>query len=143
MGEARRLAWNDVMDDRIIIRGTKTSSAFRFLPIFAQLKDLLSSMREHRGAVKDSDNVLGRQRIDKALRRACQRVGVEYLRHHDLRHYFATKAVQSGIDMPTIAKWLGHSDGGVLAMKVYSNVMDEHTIHQSAKLNFTHMECIG
>ena len=67
-------------------------------------------------------------------------VGVEYLRHHDLRHYFATKAVQSGIDMPTIAKWLGHSDGGVLAMKVYSNVMDEHAIHQSAKLNFTHMK---
>ena len=22
--------------------------------------------------------------------------------------------------MPTIAKWLGHADGGVLAMKVYS-----------------------
>ena len=143
MGEARKLTWKDVQGDRIIIRGTKTSSAFRFLPLFPQLSELLDSMREHRGAVKDSDNVLGRQRIDKALRRACQRVGVEYLRHHDLRHYFATKAVQSGIDMPTIAKWLGHSDGGVLAMKVYSNVMDEHAIHQSAKLNFTHMECIG
>ena len=143
MGEARKLAWKDVMDDRIIIRGTKTSSAFRFLPLFPQLREFLNSMREHRGVVKDSDNVLGRQRIDKALRRACQRVGVEYLRHHDLRHYFATKAVQSGIDMPTIAKWLGHSDGGVLAMKVYSNVMDEHAIHQSAKLNFTHMECIA
>ena len=38
--------------------------------------------------------------------------------------------------MPTIAKWLGHADGGVLAMKVYSNVMDEHSINQSAKLKF-------
>ena len=40
------------------------------------------------------------------------------------------------VDMPTIAKWLGHADGGVLAMKVYSNVMDEHSINQSAKLKF-------
>ena len=64
------------------------------------------------------------------------KVGIPYLRHHDLRHYFATKAVQSGVDMPTIAKWLGHADGGVLAMKVYSNVMNEHSINQSAKLKF-------
>ena len=136
LGEARKLSWEDVLDDRIIIRGTKTTSAFRFLPIYPNLSNLLESMKEHRGAVKPEDKVLGRQRIDKALRKACKRVGVPYLRHHDLRHYFATKAVQSGVDMPTIAKWLGHADGGVLAMKVYSNVMDEHSINQSAKLKF-------
>ena len=78
---------------------------------------------------------MGRQRIDKALRRACQKVGIQNLRHHDLRHYFATKAVQAGVDMPTIAKWLGHSDGGALAMKVYSNVMDDHVINSAMKLD--------
>jgi len=46
-----------------------------------------------------------------------------------IRHYFATKAVQLGVDMPTIAKWLGHADRGVLAMKVYSNIMDEHSMN--------------
>lgn len=136
LGEARKLTWKDVLDDRIIIRGTKTTSAFRFLPIYPNLAKLLKSMKEHRGKIRAEDKVLGRQRIDKALRRACKRVDVPYLRHHDLRHYFATKAVQSGVDMPTIAKWLGHADGGVLAMKVYSNVMDEHSINQSAKLKF-------
>jgi integrase len=134
LGEARKLTWKDILDDRIIIRGTKTTSAFRFLPIYPNLANLLESMKEHRDAVKPEDKVLGRKRIDKALRRACERVGVSHLRHHDLRHYFATKAVQSGVDMPTIAKWLGHADGGVLAMKVYSNIMDEHSINQSAKL---------
>ena len=38
--------------------------------------------------------------------------------------------------MPTIAKWLGQTDRGVLAMKVYSNDMDENSINQSAKLKF-------
>ena len=61
-------------------------------------------------------------------------MGIQHLRHHDLRHYFATKAVQAGVDMPTIAKWLGHADGGALAMRVYSNVMDEHIINSANKL---------
>ena len=135
LGEARELLWKDIEDDRIIIHGTKTTSAFRFLPLYPQLKDLLKSIATHRGQVKPTDKVMGRQRIDKALRRACQKVGIQNLRHHDLRHYFATKAVQAGVDMPTIAKWLGHADGGALAMKVYSNVMDEHVINSAMKLD--------
>ena len=127
--------WKDIEDERIIIHGTKTTSAFRFLPLYPQLKNLLNSIATHRGQIKPNDKVMGRQRIDKALRRACQKVGIQNLRHHDLRHYFATKAVQAGVDMPTIAKWLGHSDGGALAMKVYSNVMDDHVINSAIKLD--------
>lgn len=84
LGEARKLTWKDILDDRIIIRGTKTTSAFRFLPIYTNLANLLESIKEHRGIVNPEDKVLCRQRIDKALRRACDRVGVPYLRHHDL-----------------------------------------------------------
>jgi integrase len=134
LGEARKLEWKDIEDDRIIIHGTKTTSAFRFLPLYPQLRNLLNSIATHRGQIKPNDKVMGRQRIDKALRRACQKVGIQNLRHHDLRHYFATKVVQAGVDMPTIAKWLGHSDGGALAMKVYSNVMDEHILKSANKL---------
>jgi integrase len=134
LGEARKLEWKDIEDDRIIIHGTKTTSAFRFLPLYPQLRNLLNSIATHRGQIKPNDKVMGRQRIDKALRRACPKVGIQNLRHHDLRHYFATKAVQAGVDMPTIAKWLGHSDGGALAMKVYSNVMDEHILKSANKL---------
>ena len=134
LGEARKLEWKDIEDDRIIIHGTKTTSAFRFLPLYPQLRNLLNSIATHRGQIKPNDKVMGRQRIDKALRRACQKVGIQNLRHHDLLHYFATKVVQAGVDMPTIAKWLGHSDGGALAMKVYSNVMDEHILKSANKL---------
>ena len=50
-----------------MIKGTKTSSTFCFLPLFPQLREFLNAMREHRGVVKDSHKVLGRQRIDKTL----------------------------------------------------------------------------
>jgi hypothetical protein len=37
------------------------------------------------------------------------------------------------VDIPTIAKWLGHSDGGALAMKTYGHLRDDHSL-QSASL---------
>ena len=136
LGEARNLVWSDVAEDRIIIRGTKSKSAYRFLPIHRRLATLIGQIKKHRTTILSHQPVLICKRIDKAIRKACTYLGTPYLRHHDLRHYFATQAVQSGVDMPTIAKWLGHADGGVLAMKVYSNIIDQHSLKASKKLNF-------
>ena len=46
--------------------------------------------------------------------------------HHDLRHLFATRCIESGVDIPTVARWLGHKDGGALAMKTYGHLRNEH-----------------
>ena len=45
-------------------------------------------------------------------------------------------ARQAGIDIPTVAKWLGHRDGGALAMKVYGHLRDEHSKEAARKLTF-------
>ena len=136
LGEAKAIRWSSIKPDHIVVEGTKTTAAHRILPIWGQLQDLLNNIKEHRGSVSEDGFVIKRKRIDKALRIACKKVGVEYLRHHDLRHYFATKAIQSGVDIPTVSKWLGHADGGALAMKVYTNLMTDHLIEQSKKLKF-------
>ena len=51
--------------------------------------------------------------------------------HHDLRHLFATICIESGVDIPTVSRWLGHQDGGALAMKTYGHLRDEHSIAQA------------
>ena len=38
--------------------------------------------------------------------------GLDYIRFHDLRHTFATIALQSGVDVKTVASMLGHSSAG-------------------------------
>jgi len=43
----------------------------------------------------------------------------------------------SGIDYMTIARWVGHKDGGVLIGKVYGHLNNEHTQAQAARLNFS------
>lgn len=55
---------------------------------------------------------------------------------HDLRHHFISFAVMSGVDFMTIAKWVGHKDGGVLIGKVYGHLSNEHARAQAAKLRF-------
>jgi integrase len=56
--------------------------------------------------------------------------------HHDLRHLFATRCIESGMDIPTVAHWLGHSDGGALAMKVYGHLRREHSASMAQKVTF-------
>jgi hypothetical protein len=38
---------------------------------------------------------------------------------HDLRHFFISQCVMFQIDFLTIARWVGHRDGGVLIGRTY------------------------
>lgn len=55
---------------------------------------------------------------------------------HDCRHHFISQCVMCGIDFMTIARWVGHKDGGVLIGKVYGHLADEHRKRQAQKLVF-------
>jgi integrase len=72
----------------------------------------------------------------KALDRACKKVGADRITHHDLRHLFATRCIESGVDIPTVFRWLGHKDGGALAMKTHGHLRREHSIAQAKRVTF-------
>jgi integrase len=55
---------------------------------------------------------------------------------HDCRHFFISMCVMSGIDYMTIARWVGHQDGGILIGKVYGHLSNEHAKRQANKVNF-------
>ena len=136
IGEARAVRWQDVEDDEMKVRGTKSDTSFRTVPVIPQMKELLEEMRNLRPPESPDETVLAVKTIGKSLKTACGQLGLPPLTHQDLRHYFATKAIQSGVDVPTVAKWLGHNDGGVLAMRTYGNVVDEHQRSQAKKVRF-------
>ena len=58
---------------------------------------------------------------ERALPENLQRFGF-----HDCRHHFISYAVMSAIDYMTIARWVGHKDGGVLIGKVFGHLSNEH-----------------
>jgi site-specific recombinase XerD len=42
-----------------------------------------------------------------------------------MRHLFASTLISSGVDVRTVAEFLGHSDGGALVLKTYSHLMPD------------------
>jgi hypothetical protein len=40
------------------------------------------------------------------------------------------------VDIPTVSRWLGHKDGGALAMKTYGHLRREHSVAQAQKVHF-------
>ena len=53
-----------------------------------------------------------------------------------MRHFFATCAVESGVDVPIVSHWLGHKDGGQLAMEVYAHLRPAHSDAMIAQVSF-------
>jgi integrase len=72
----------------------------------------------------------------ESLRLARKKSGLASIGFHDCRHFFISYAVMSGIDYMTIARWVGHKDGGILIGKVYGHLSNEHAQAQAARLTF-------
>ena len=58
--------------------------------------------------------------IVKIHRKICKDIGLEHVRFHDLRHSFATTALQCGVDVKTVSTMLGHSSAG-FTLNVYTH----------------------
>lgn len=149
INEASCLVWGDVDFGRGIVRihGTKTDAADREVPLIPAARDLLTTIHARRiaeatekqgeGTTLDPKaRVFHVAEAGKALARACSEVGIAKLTHHDLRDAFATSCIEAGVDVPTVAAWLGHKDGGALLMKTYTHHRRAHGLTQAAKVTF-------
>ena len=106
--EANRMTWADLRPDSLRVQGiaevrgrrklqTKTESADRFVPIVLAMKELLDEIRARRlasGLPLASRSLIPHSSLN-ALRGACKRCQISRLKHHDLRHDFATTCLES------------------------------------------------
>ena len=134
--EISHVEWEHVKEDVILVyggpEGPKNHEP-RQVPITPPMTDLLARMRDGSDCV---GRLFGIRRPRASLSNACRRLGLPHQRIYDLRHLFATTCLESGVDVPTFAMWLGHKDGGALAMKTYVQNRTEHTARMAAKVTF-------
>jgi integrase len=145
-GEAANITWADVDREKgeIVVRGdvvtgTKNWSVRR-VPMIPDMKRLLERLSGERPDAQTGDPVMLVRECQAAMNRAAKRVGMARITHHDLRHLFATRCIESGVDIPTVARWLGHKDGGALAMRVYGHLRDHHSVAMAQKVTFAAVE---
>ncbi len=142
ISEAGQVRWADVDLERAEIRvqsakRAKTSGAapVRFVPIIPPMRELLLRLKQANPSPEV--NVCHVGECEKSLTRACKLLKIHRITHHDLRHLFATRCIESGVDIPTVSRWLGHSDGGALAMRTYGHLRREHSATMAQRVTFS------
>lgn len=156
--EALKIEWSEVDEENgqvwIGAGGVAKNRRGRAVDLNPALVAVLEDMRSHAGGKPGrwlfpspravwSGTGFERVRLDRPARSlrdslvlARTAAGLPWVGFHHLRHFFASRAVMSGIDFRTAAEWLGHRDGGVLIGKVYGHLCDEHKKRAAEKIKF-------
>ncbi len=138
--EAATLTWRDVDFDKNFLNVTGGANRTknyetRQVPLSHELRELLLRLK---GNVESapSANVARIADPKKCLHTACRKLGFPYFSPHRFRDFFATTCIEHGTDIPTVARWLGHKDGGALLMKTYAHLRQEHSQEQMKRIHF-------
>ena len=143
ISEARNVTWADVDFGKGVIkvqnakaRKTGNDSLIRHVPIIPEMRELLERLNHEPHS--QTDRVCALSECEKSLARASRLVGLKTkLTHHDLRHLFITRCIESGVPIPTVAHWVGHKDGGALLMRVYGHLREQYSTEMALKVTFS------
>lgn len=124
LNELMALRWESVDLKRETILLTKTKAGRnRVIPINARFREVLTGLK----AVSKCDRVFTGAKgqpirtVRNAFVNACRRAGLEGLRMHDLRHTFASRLIERGVDIVTVKELLGHHSVTVTERYTHSN----------------------
>jgi len=144
-GELRYLEWRDIdFDQKVIkIRRKKLhtgeywepkAGTERNIPMNKIVYEILNKRRQNRGFVFTTNmgNMLNKNNIRVRLQKVCEKLGIENVSLHTLRHTFCSHLVMQGVDLPTVAKLAGHRD--IKTTMIYSHLARDHVRKAIEKL---------
>lgn len=143
LGETLNLQWQSVDFDKEILTfvGTKAKSGktrhVQFNPALkAHLLDMFARKTNEQYLYCSPRTPRPVAKFNKILNAIRAKLNLPHFTFHSTRHFFISNAVMRGIDYLTIAKWVGHADGGVLIGRVYGHLNAKHIQDQADKLTF-------
>lgn len=146
--EALRVRWGDIDFDRQTLLigsdGLAKNHESRRVDFNENLAALLHDMKRRRApdtewlfpSPQRGSKDIPAKTFEPTFRLAREAAELPLVTFHDARHLFISFCVMSGIDFMTIARWVGHKDGGILIGKVYGHLSNEHARTQASKLSF-------
>jgi integrase len=139
--ELSALEWSNVHlnKDHIVIPRGKTKAARRKIPLTSRAAEILRRRLGHRkgdfvfpGTRGGDDGSKPILKLNNAHHGALKRSGVAPFRLYDLRHTFATRAAEAGVDIMTLAALLGHSR--IQMVMRYAHPIEEHQFNAIRKM---------
>ena len=142
-GEASALTWDDIDLERGIVKinktvvrnggmviiqdHPKTASGVRSIYLPPNTLDYLRKYnqlhgKDHYAFLNARGGFFNATIIMNRWRKICRELDIEYKGAHSLRHTFATRALEKGIDVKTVSTILGHKNV-LTTMNVYQDVL--------------------
>jgi len=136
-----RIHENGISEWKTIIQSPKTKSGKRTVPIS---KILAKILQEHKNKQSELAMSMGRdafnkdkyvfcseigtplnaRNVQRAHYQACIRAKIPSVGFHSLRHTFATRMIESGVDIKTVQGWIGHATIQ-MTYNIYVHVQEE------------------
>ncbi len=164
IGEVCALTWNDVdLKERIIhIRSTvtrvgkndgtsgtkliigtpKTKSSVRDIPITSVIFNVLTELKSisvSKYVISESESFMSPRTYDYRYHKILKQCDIQAINYHALRHTFATRCIESKMDVKTLSEILGHGKVSVtLDIYVHSSMeqkrkqMEDMVIYNSS-----------
>ena len=139
-GELLGLKWEDIdlqngvihvrrqvarVDGEVKEMPLKTKNSYRNISISQDAVAMLTEMEAHRSSdyvfPSSTGGPISPDGVNNMLHRVLKRAGLPSIRFHDLRHTFATLALQNGVDIKTVSGMLGHFSAG-FTLDTYAHV---------------------
>ena len=141
-GELLGLKWDDIdfkngilhvrrqvmrQEGKMVEAPLKTKNSYRSIAIPADAVEVLKIQRDKIGNGSEyvfpspTGDPMSSDSVLHMLQRVLKRAGLERIRFHDLRHTFATLALQNGVDVKTVSGMLGHYSAG-FTLDTYAHV---------------------
>ena len=108
----------------------KTQSSIREIPISKKLLDLLKVLRQHCSTdyviVSHNNKQIKPRAYQKSFENLLKKFHIKHYGFHALRHTFATRLLENGVDIKTISELLGHSSPTItLNRYVHTNLQNK------------------
>lgn len=123
----QRVKCDDGIKKTKLIESTpKSKSSIRKVPIPAFIVDLLKKYytNDEDFILSGSTKLYDPRLLESSFSRLIKKVGLKKIKYHALRHTFATRSIEAGVDIKTLSELLGHSTVDI-TLKIYVHTSDE------------------
>jgi len=111
----------------LIIDSPKTKASIRDIPISSFLLPILISIKKESSSkyvISETDNFVSPRTFEYRYHRLMDKIGITGVNYHALRHTFATRCIEAGVDVKSLSEMLGHANISVTLNTYVHSSMD-------------------
>ena len=113
---------------QLIVDKPKTISSDRVIPMPSYITELLTSHKPASRSAYVIENKKGERMSIRSYQymfeKLTEKAGVRKLNFHALRHTFATRAIECGMDIKTLSEIMGHKNASITLNRYAHSMMD-------------------